>query len=128
MASGDDPATDTPIADITLPYPENGGGTLAPLMASSEQETLDYTRYRETTGAKLRYNLSYSFLPVSLYNTLLNNLVLSATSKDVYFKYARWSQSLDWVEVLINIGSQDVKSGLDDVSTSIDITEVNSRI
>lgn len=128
MAAGDDPATDTPVADITLPYPDNGGGLLSPIQATSEEETLDFTRYKEITGAKIRYLLDFSFLTVAVYNSLLNNLVLSITAKDVYFKYGRWSQSSDWVQVIANIGSQEVENGLNDVSTTIELIEVSSRI
>lgn len=128
MTAGDDPATDTPVKDITLPFPDNGGGILAPLSAAIEEETLGFTRFKDITGAKIRYVLTYSFLSVDTYNDLLNYLVLASTAYDVYFKYDRWSQSASWVEVFINIGNQEVKSGLTDVSTDIEITEVNSRV
>ncbi len=128
MTAGDNPDTDTPVEDITLPYPDNGGGVLAPLSASSEEETLDFTRFKEITGAKVKYVLKFSHLSVDTYNSLLNKLVLSNTAYDIYFKYARWSQSSDWVQVIANIGNQEVDNGLTDVSTTLDLTEVNSRI
>lgn len=128
MAAGGNPATDTPVKDITLPYPDNGGGTLAPLSAVSEEETLGFKRFRQITGAKIKYILSFSFMPVSVYTDLLNYLVLTATAYDVYFKYDRWSQSSTWVKVFGNIGNQEVKSGIADVSTDLELTEVDSRI
>jgi len=120
--------TDTPVKEITLPFPDNGGGLLAPVMASTEDETLDFTRFKEITGAKIKYVLSFSFLTVTTYNDLLAYLVLSTTAYDVYFKYDRWSQSSAWVNVLAGIGNQEVVSGIGDVSTDLTLTEVNSRI
>lgn len=128
MTTGEDPNVNTPIAEITLPYPDNGGGKITPLMASSEEETLDYTRYKEITGAKLEYTLTFSFMTVPVYDSLLDNIVLNATSRDIYFKYDRWAQSSAWVKVIANLGDQEVENGLGDVTTDLYLTEVDSRI
>ena len=133
---GEIPGTDEPETLVTLPYPPyNDNGAIRRILEDSvEADTLNMRRIKDVTGAKFQYELNLEGIPSADLFTLLTKNNLTVPARDIYFKYDRWQESSDWVQVTLDIGPEELMVGLLDtdrnyfVKCSIVVTEANSRI
>jgi hypothetical protein len=133
---GEVPGVDEPETLVTLPYPpyDESGAIRTVVEDSVKEETLSMRRVTDVTGTKYRYELNFENLPSSDLFMLQTKNNFTVPARDIYFKYDRWAESSDWVQVTLDIGPEMLVAGLLDsdrnyfVKCTIVINEVVNRI
>ena len=116
--------TSTEVATIVIPDPDNGGATRELLQSMAEEETLNFTRYRDIIASKFRYKLDYSYMPSATLEQILTYL---AGNYDFYFKSDRWTQTSDYVLVFPAVSEDNASAGVNYLKCTLTLDEGVAR-
>jgi len=114
----------TEVTTIILPDPDNGGANRELIQSTAEEETLDFTRYRDILASKFAYKLSYTYMPKPTLEQILTYL---ASNYDFYFKSDRWDQTADYVLVFPSISGDSASAGTGYLQCTLSLVEGVAR-